>query len=143
MSSPVMSVGRPVADHAPLGPLRTALRVDGYSTALFGVVLLAGAPWLRDPLGLPVAWSVPFGVAMLGGSAALTLIAGHPRITRLAGAAVVGNALSCALLLVLACVDVVPLTGLGRAFMVVGAIAVAVFARFEFVGLRRSAPTDS
>ena len=37
----------------------------------------------------------------------------------------------------LACTDVVELTGLGRAFMVVGAVAVAVFGEFEFVGLRR------
>ena len=40
------------------------------------------SPVLRDPLGLPAAWSIPFGIAMLGGAAALLLIAGYPDIPR-------------------------------------------------------------
>ncbi|MFC4960519.1 hypothetical protein ACFPFX_29900 [Streptomyces mauvecolor] len=43
-------------------------------------------------------------------------------------------------LVLLAFTDVVPLTGLGRGFMVIGAAVVAVFAEFELVGLRRSSP---
>lgn len=31
---------------------------------------------LRDPLGLPTAWSIPFGIATLGAALALLLIAG-------------------------------------------------------------------
>jgi hypothetical protein len=38
--------------------LRAALRVDGWSTGVFGGVLLAGAGLLRDPLGLPIGWSI-------------------------------------------------------------------------------------
>ncbi|MEU5614886.1 hypothetical protein ACI2L4_06465 [Streptomyces sparsogenes] len=118
--------------------LRTSLRVDSWATAAFGAVMLAGAKWLRDPLGLPVALSVVFGIVMLAGGAVLALIARYPRIpVRAAAAVVVVNSLSCLGMVALACTDVVELTGLGRAFMVVGAVAVAVFGEFEFVGLRR------
>ncbi|PSK95970.1 hypothetical protein CLV63_113133 [Murinocardiopsis flavida] len=119
--------------------LRTILRVDGWSTGVFGAVMLAGAVSLSGPLGLPTSWSIPFGVAMLGGAAALALIAGYPRIpVRLAATVVAGNALSGAALLVITFTGIVPLTGLGIAFMVVGALVVAVFAGFEYFGLRRA-----
>lgn len=126
------------AGSAPDAPLRTVLRIDAWSTAVFGVVLLAGGGLLDGPLGLPVAWSVPFGIAMLGGAAALALIAGYPRIpSRLSAAVVVGNALSCGALLVLTFADVLPLTGPGVAFMLVGAVVVAVYAALEYAARRR------
>ncbi|MFE3453952.1 hypothetical protein ACFXJ8_34005 [Nonomuraea sp. NPDC059194] len=119
--------------------LRTILRIDGWSTAVFGLAMLAGGPALSGPLGLPTTWSVPLGVAMLGGAAALGLIAGYPRIpARLGGYVVAGNALSCVGQLVLAFAGLIPLTGLGVVFMLVGALVVAVFAAVQFVGLRRS-----
>ncbi|MBB5914886.1 hypothetical protein BJY24_003753 [Nocardia transvalensis] len=118
--------------------LRNALRVDGWSTGLFGVVMLAAAPVLRDPLGLPTAWSIPFGVAMLGGAAALLLIAGYPEIPeRLAVTVVIANAVSAVAMLVLAFTGMIGLTGWGIAFMVVGAAVVALFADVEYFGLRR------
>ncbi|WP_049575048.1 hypothetical protein [Nonomuraea sp. SBT364] len=118
-------------------PLRRILRIDGWSTAVFGVVMLAAAQPLSGPLGLPTAWSVPFGVAMLGGAAALGLIAGYPRIpARYVAFVVAGNALSCVALLVLVFADVLPLTGLGVVFMLTGALVVAVYAGLEFVGYR-------
>ncbi|WP_280265862.1 hypothetical protein [Nocardia wallacei] len=119
--------------------LRTVLRIDGWSTGLFGVVMLAAAPVLRDPLGLPTAWSVPFGVAMLGGAAALLLIAGYAEIPRrLAATVAIANAASAVAMVVLAFVDVIPLTGWGVAFLLVGAAVVTAFAELEFFGLRRS-----
>ena len=123
-----------------LGPgfLRTALRVDGWSTSAFGAVLLAGATTLRAPLGLPTAWSVPFGVAMLGGGLALLLIAGYPEIpARHASVVVIVNALSVLGMVALALSGLIDLTGVGVAFLFIGASAVAVFAALEFVGLRR------
>jgi hypothetical protein len=120
------------------GPLRRMLRIDAWSTGAFGVVVLAGSGPLSAPLGLPTSWSVPFGVAMLGGAAALGLIAGYPRIREGHAAAVVaGNLLSGAALLVLAGTDVIPLTGLGVAFMAAGAVVVTTYAVLEFLGLRR------
>jgi hypothetical protein len=118
--------------------LRTMLRIDGWSTALFGLVMLAAARPLSGPLGLPPAWSVPFGVAMLGGAAALGLIAGYPRIPRRYGAYVVlGNTVSCVALVVLTFSGLIPLTGLGVAFLLTGALVVGCFAGFEYAGLNR------
>jgi len=139
MTLPFMTRQRPAGGNSASDLLRTILRIDGWGTAAFGVVMLAGSEWHSDRLGLPATWSVPFGVAMLGGAAALALIAGYPEIpSRLAAVVVVGNMLSCAAMLLLAFTNVVPLTGLGTAFMVVGALVVAVFAELELIGLRRS-----
>lgn len=138
MSTPATTVPRPATGAAAPHLLRTALRIDSWSTCAFGVVLLAGGGWLSGPLGLPVTWSLPFGVAMLGGAAALALLAGYPQIP--AGptlAVVAGNALSAVALLLLACTDVLPLTGLGVVFLLVGALTVACYAVVEYAGLRR------
>lgn len=136
MSTPTGTTRHP--ETGTMGPLRTILRIDGWSTAVFGVIMLAAAQPLSGPLGLPTAWSIPFGVAMLGGAAALGLIAGYPRIpARYVAFVVAGNALSCVALLALAFADVIPLTGLGVAFMLVGALVVAIYAGLELVGLRR------
>ncbi|MFG1941541.1 hypothetical protein [Nonomuraea sp. NPDC048826] len=129
-----ITVGGGAADR-----LRTILRVDGWSTAVFGVVLLAAWRPVGDWFGLPPAWSVPLGVAMLGGAAALGLIAGYPRIpVRYVGLVVAGNTLSCAALVVLVLAGAMPLTGLGVAFMLTGAAVVAAYAVLEFLGLRRA-----
>ncbi|MDP9865393.1 MULTISPECIES: hypothetical protein [Streptosporangium] len=139
MSSVTGAARPPAAGGGGSDLLRTVLRIDGWSTAVFGVVMLAGSGPLSGPLGLPTTWSVPFGVAMLGGAAALGLIAGYPRIPpRHAASVVAGNALSCVALLLLTFADVIPLTGPGVAFMLVGALVVAVYAGLEFIGLRRS-----
>lgn len=127
------------APHGVAAPdrLRLILRIDSWGTAVFAVFLLAGAPWLSGPLGIPADWSVPFGVAMLGGAAALGLIAGYPVIPYRLGAAVVaGNVLSCAALLVLVLTGVLPLNGPGTAFMLFGAALVAVFAALQYGGWR-------
>ena len=122
----------------PWAPLRMILRIDGWSTAAFGVLLLAAARPFDDLLGLPTAWSVPFGVAMLGGALALLLIAGHPEISRgRAMAVVAGNSLSCAALLALVLSGVLPLNAWGVAFLLSGAVVVAVYAALELTGFRR------
>ncbi|MFG3259489.1 hypothetical protein [Streptomyces sp. NPDC048172] len=138
MSVPTTTAPRTAAGSARKDLLRTSLRIDSWSTAFFGVFLLVGAAWLEGPLGLTPNWSVPFGVAMLGGAAALSLIAGYPEIpARLARTVVALNAVSAVGMLVLAFTGVMPLNGLGTAFIVVGAVAVTAFAELEFVGLRR------
>ncbi|MGW3007428.1 hypothetical protein ACWC9R_01110 [Streptomyces sp. NPDC001219] len=129
-ASPALSAPAP-------GPLRTALRIDSWSTAAFGVVLLAAGSPLSGPLGLPITWSVPFGIAMLGGAAALALIAGYPRIpARLTLTVITANALSALALLLLPLTGLLPLTTLGTAFLLTGAAAVAVFAGLEYRGYR-------
>ncbi|MGW1738979.1 hypothetical protein ACWCPQ_09225 [Nocardia sp. NPDC001965] len=118
--------------------LRRTLRLDGWGTGAFGVLMLAGAVPLRGPLGLPTSWSVPFGVAMLGGALALLLIAGYPAISsRHAGGVVVVNSVSVVGLLALPFTGLLDLTGFGVVFFLVGAVVVAAFAALEYVGLRR------
>ncbi|MFI0258015.1 hypothetical protein ACH4OW_03095 [Streptomyces sp. NPDC017056] len=128
----------PVARTGAAGLLRTVLRIDAWSAAAFGVVLLAGGRPLSAPLGLPTTWSVPSGVAMLGAAAAVALIAGYPRIPKgPAAAVVVVNGLSCVAMLLLAFSGPLPLTAFGSVFLAFGAAVVAVFAALECVGLRR------
>ncbi|WP_067540105.1 hypothetical protein [Nocardia crassostreae] len=127
----------PAIDTGP-DPLRTALRLDGWGTGVFGAFMLAAAPVLREPLGMPTAWSAPFGVAMLGGAVALLLIAGYPAIpTRPAVTVVIVNALSAVTLTILAFTDVLSLTAWGSAFLLIGAAVVALFATAEYLGLHK------
>ncbi|MBN6041176.1 hypothetical protein [Amycolatopsis sp. 195334CR] len=124
--------------------LRGSLRFDGWGTAAFGVVMLAGGRWLTGPLGLPSTWFVPLGIAMVGGAAALGLIAGYPRIPpRLAACAIAGNALSAVAILALLILNLLPLTGLGVAFLLAGAAWVTTFAALAFLGLKRSPGTTA
>ncbi|WP_329406098.1 hypothetical protein OG563_30770 [Nocardia vinacea] len=119
--------------------LRTVLRLDGWGTGVFGVVMLAGAAALSGPLGLPTAWSIPFGVAMVGGGLALLLIAGYPDLVPSHAVAAIGvNMVSALALVVLPFSGLLDLTGLGVAFLLIGAVWVAVFAALEVSGVRRA-----
>ncbi|MBW1597506.1 hypothetical protein HPT28_10730 [Streptomyces sp. JJ38] len=118
--------------------MRTVLRVDAAACGVLGLVLLLGADWLSTPLGLPAHWSVPFGVFLLGAAVALALIAGYRTIPRgLAWAVIALNAVCALEMLLLPLTGWVPLTGLGTAVLVTGALAVAVFADVEYLALRR------
>ncbi|GGL06043.1 hypothetical protein [Nocardia jinanensis] len=118
--------------------LRRTLRLDGWGTGAFGVLMLAGAVPLRDPLGVPTSWSVPFGVAMLGGALVLLLIAGYPVISpRHAAGVVAFNSVSALGLLALPFIGLLDLTGPGIVFFLSGALVVAAFAALEYTGLRR------
>lgn len=119
------------------GLLPTALRVDGWSTGIFGIAMVVSAPLLRDPLGLPVPVSLLFGAAMLTGGAALLVIARRGP-ARFATAVIAANALSAIGMTALAYADVLALTTSGTAFLLVGAALVATFAAIEYVGLRRA-----
>ncbi|MET9214565.1 MULTISPECIES: hypothetical protein [Mycobacteriales] len=111
-------------------PLATVLRVDGWSTALFGVALTVSAPLLRAPLGLPTPLSLLFGVVMVAGGAALLAIArrGPHRYAR---PVVAVNAASALGMTALACSGLLPLTGLGIGFLLAGAALVATYAALE------------
>ncbi|WP_280437757.1 hypothetical protein [Nocardia carnea] len=118
--------------------LRRTLRLDGWGTGAFGILMLAAAVPLRGPLGLPTSWSIPFGVAMLGGALVLLLIAGYPLISpRHARAVVAVNGVSVLGMLALAGSGLLPLTAAGIVFLLAGAAVVAVFALAEYLGLRR------
>ncbi|MEV4127912.1 hypothetical protein [Nocardia sp. NPDC049707] len=124
--------------------LRTVLRLDGWGTGVFGIIMLAAAAALSGPLGLPTAWSIPFGVAMIGGGLALLLIAGYPDLVPSHAVAVIGvNVVSALALMVLAFSGLLELTGLGVAFLLIGAVWVAVFAALQINGVRRAGLSTS
>jgi hypothetical protein len=126
------------AERVAAEPLRFALRADGWGTGVFGLLLLAGAVPLRDPLGLPTGWSIPFGVAMVGGGLALLLIAGYPVISARHAATVVAvNGASAVAMTGLAFSGLIDLTAAGVSFLLAGAVVVACFAGLEYRGLRR------
>ncbi|GAU65867.1 Syd protein [Streptomyces sp. NBRC 110611] len=118
--------------------LRLVLRVDSVSTAVMAVVLIAAAGPLGSATGMPVAFAVGSGIYQLGGAAALALIAGYPVIPpALARAVIALNAASAVACVVVAFGDVMPLTGFGVAFLLIGALVVTVYAALEYAALRR------
>ncbi|MEO3786110.1 hypothetical protein ABGB12_22500 [Actinocorallia sp. B10E7] len=123
--------------------LRRILWIDGVSTAASGVLLLAAARPLEDLLGLPTSWAIPLGIALLGWALAVVLVVDHPRIPpRHVTFVITGNVLSAVGLVLLALTDLVPLTGLGVAFMLLMAVVVAAYAELQFMGLRRAEKTS-
>ncbi len=138
MSMQTGALHRPSAGDASI-LLRRVLWLDGLSTAAVGVLLLAAVGVFEDLLGLPVAWGVPLGVGLLGWALAVVLVVDHSDISpRHVRAVIGGNVLSAAGLVVLAFADLVPLTGLGVAFMLLMAVVVAAYAELQFMGLRRA-----
>ncbi|MFJ9143548.1 hypothetical protein [Streptomyces griseus] len=118
--------------------LRLVLRVDGVSTAVMGVVLLAAAAPLGSATGMPVAFAVAFGVFQIGGAACLALIAGYPVIPpALARTVVAVNALCAVGCVVMAFADFMPLNGFGTVFLMIGALIVTVYTALQYTGLRR------
>ncbi|MEV0602922.1 hypothetical protein AB0I82_27020 [Streptomyces sp. NPDC050315] len=118
--------------------LRTVLRIDSASTAAFAVLMLVTAALTGTPLGMPRGMAVVSGCGMVCGAAAFWLLARQPVLPyRLVAGAIVLNAVCGAAFAVLACTDLVPLTGFGRLFLGAGTVIVAVFAELEYVGLHR------
>ncbi|MCM3882626.1 hypothetical protein [Frankia sp. R82] len=128
----------PTERHDPARLLRLVLRIDSGSTAVMGVVLIAASSLLVSPTGIPVAFSVGFGLYQLAGATALFFVATRPTIPSVLGWAVVGlNIVSGLGCLVVAVADLVSLTTFGIVFMIIGAMVVAVYAVLEYAGIRR------
>ncbi|MFE6980940.1 hypothetical protein [Streptomyces griseus] len=126
----------PARDAARL--LRLVLRVDGVSTAVMGVVLIAAAAPLGSATGMPVAFAVAFGIFQIGGAACLALIAGYPVIPpALARTVVAVNGVCAVGCVVIAFADFVPLNGFGTVFLLIGAVIVTVYTALQYTGLRR------
>ncbi|WP_197537271.1 hypothetical protein [Frankia alni] len=119
--------------------LRLVLRIDSGSTAVMGVVLITASGLLASPTGMPVAFSVGFGIYQLAGAAALAFVATRPAIPPGLGWTVVGlNVVSGLGCLGVTATDLISLTTFGTAFMIVGAAVAAVYAALEYTGLRRT-----
>ena len=115
--------------------LRTSLRLDAVASGGLGALLLATAGVLDEPLGLPVGLTLAVGGVLLGWSGLVGWISvGASR--SLAKEVVAGNVAWVAASAVFAASGWVELTGLGVAFVVAQAGAVAALTCLQVAGLR-------
>lgn len=121
--------------------LRNALALDAAACAVTGLLLSLGAGSLSGLLGFPVSFLTGAGLVLLPCAALLAFLASRETLPRLAVYAVIGiNILWVAdSILILVSGWFAP-TGLGIAFVLAQAAAVAVITEFEVIGLKRSLP---
>ncbi|RZQ62387.1 hypothetical protein [Amycolatopsis suaedae] len=118
--------------------LRLALRLDAVATGAVGLLLLIGGTFLAGLLGLPAGLLHGAGAGLVVFAAAVACLGLRRRLSRVgAREVVVVNALWVLASVVVAVT--VPMTGLGLAFVLLQAGAVAVFAELQVAGLRRLA----
>ncbi len=118
--------------------LRFWLRIDAVASGLSGFGSLAGLGFLPDLLGTPPALLVPVGIFLLVWAGALWFLASRPQVSRGAVWAVI--ALNLVWVLDSAATVAIgwfPLTGLGVAYLLAQAAAVALFAEMQYLGVRR------
>ncbi|QEL24324.1 hypothetical protein FQV39_18355 [Bosea sp. F3-2] len=119
--------------------LRNALTLDAAACAGMGLLLATAAGPLATPFGLPEAFLRGAGIVLLPCAALLGFFASRRVLPRLAIYAVIGVNLlwivdSIAILLM----GWFTPTGLGIAFVLAQAAAVAVVTELEVIGFRRS-----
>lgn len=125
----------PEADDTRL--LRVAMTENALFSGASGVALAAGSPWLSGWLGAPTWVLVAVGLGLVGWAAELRRTAGTVVGGRTAVAGDLGWVVGTAVLL-LGWPDA--MTNAGRIAAEVVAIAVAGFAAWQAVGLRRLRP---
>lgn len=119
--------------------LRRAVLPDGVASGALGMALALAADPLAAWFDLPSALLRGAGLALIPFGAVLALLASRPRIARAAVLAVVAvNVAWVAGSLVLLVARWVEPTAFGRAFVGGQAVAVAVFAGLQGIGLRRA-----
>jgi hypothetical protein len=122
------------------GPLRGSLNLDAAASGLLGLLLaLFGWGVLVDLLGYPAGLLVPVGVSLAGYAAWLRFLATRPAVSRVgARIVIVGNLLWVVASVVLVLAGWFDPTGLGAAFVLLQAAAVAGFAALQYRGLRHA-----
>jgi hypothetical protein len=119
--------------------LRFALRLDGWVSALAGLLTLLLRPALTPLLGAPPDWIFGLGVFMLCYGVFIGWTAGRSQLaTALVWTLVIGNGLWVVASVALAFSSWIEPTVWGQAVILAQAAAVAVFAELEYLGLRRS-----
>ncbi len=119
--------------------LRFALRLDAAASGALGLLGLAAAAPLADPLGMTAAGLRGTGAFLVAYALGLVLIAARPVIPRPAAwTVVVGNSAWVLGSIGAAVAGADTFTTLGVAVVLAQAAAVAVFADLQWVGLRRA-----
>lgn len=120
--------------------LRSALALDAAACAATGLLLAFGAARLSQPLGFPAGFLHGAGLVLLPCAALLAWFAGRETLPRLSVHAVIGvNLLWVADSIAILLAGWFQPSGLGIAFVLAQAAAVAVITELEVVGLKRSA----
>lgn len=121
--------------------VRGALRLDAVASGAAGLLFLAAGPLLDGTLGLPLALLWPAGLVFIGWAASLWLAASRAEVSRpVVWSVIVLNLVYVVGSVVLVAAGWFSLTAAGTAFVLAQAVAVAVFADLQYLGLRRLRP---
>jgi len=119
--------------------LRQALVADATTSAAFGLMLLIGAGALSGIFGLPDMLLRIAGLILLPYAAFIGWLGLREQIRKpVAWAVVLGNALWVLDSVLLLASGWVTPTSAGYAFVIAQALAVLMYAEFQYMGLRRS-----
>ncbi len=119
--------------------LRQALLADAATSAAFGLLMLIAAGPMSHLLGLPEMLLRISGFVLLPYAALVGYLGLREQANRMmVWAVVVGNGLWAADSLLLLASGWVSPTSAGYAFVIAQALAVLMYAEFQYVGLRRS-----
>jgi hypothetical protein len=119
--------------------LRRALKLDAVASGTLGVLSLIAAPALEGPLGVPRAVLWPVALYVVAYAAFVWTVASASSVSRSgAWTAVVLNALWVVGSVAVVVFGWLPLTVLGTVLVLVQAIAVAILAELQVLGLGRA-----
>lgn len=119
--------------------LRIVLKLDAIATCVTGLGFVALGQMHESLYGLPTSLTMPAGIFLLAYAAMVWFASTRPRVSpALVWTIIIGNTTWAVASATLILADLVPLTGLGIAFVALQAAAVAVFAELQFIGLRRA-----
>ncbi|WP_395447591.1 hypothetical protein ACHMW7_22010 [Aminobacter sp. UC22_36] len=120
--------------------LRNVLNADALVSGAAGILMMLGAPLLSPLLELPAELLFWAGLALVPFVAMLVVIARRPTVSKLVLIDIIAiNALRVVGSFALLVSGLVQPNLLGIAFVAAQALAVAVFAELQFVGIRRAA----
>lgn len=120
--------------------LRNVLFADALVSGAAGILMMLGAPLLSPLLGLPGELLFWAGLVLVPFVAMLVVLARRVTVSRLLMIdIIVINALWVVASFGLLISGLVAPNALGIAFVVAQALAVAVFAELQFIGIRRAA----
>jgi hypothetical protein len=129
--------------NAPILPaplLRQALLADAVTSAACAALLVGGAGFLDDLLGLPAALLAGAGLVLVPFAGLVAWLGTRARPPRMAVLAVIGlNALWALDSVLLLVSGWVAPNAAGLAFVIAQAVVVAMYAELQVMGLRRSA----
>ncbi len=120
--------------------LRNVFYADALISGAAGLLMILGAPLLAPVLGLPETLLLGAGIILVPFVAMLIVVARRETVSRLVLIDIIAiNAVWVAASFGLLFSGLVAPTALGVAFVAVQAVAVALFAQAQFVGIRRAA----